>query len=154
MSIDALKFFQAYINEMNELGGENLPKSISSRLGAKLAKIYKIKGISEIESGLKHAYYVLNSSTKIIKKDNNNYEIINKFKHNFCPIGGKYNPNAAPIVQESICRPYTMGFLNEMDPGFKYSIDPQECILTSNKKICRYSLHLEKKENNSLKNKD
>jgi len=138
---------------MTELGGENLPKSISTRLGAKLAKIYKRKGISDLESGLKHMYRVLNSSTKIIKKEDNNYELINKFKHKFCPIGGKYNPNAAPIVQERICRPYTMGFLNEMDPGFKYSIDNQGCILTSNKKICRYSLHLVKKEN-SAENKD
>ena len=42
---DALKFFQAFINEMIDVGGVNLPKSISVSLGAKLGKILKGRGI-------------------------------------------------------------------------------------------------------------
>ena len=43
---DALKFFQSYIKEMIDVGGANLPKSISASLGAKLGKILQKKGVT------------------------------------------------------------------------------------------------------------
>ncbi|MCK4282581.1 MAG: hypothetical protein KAX10_10720, partial [Candidatus Lokiarchaeota archaeon] len=56
---DALRFFHAYINEMINLGGENLPRSISTRLGSKLAKIYKDREIESLEQALRELYEVL-----------------------------------------------------------------------------------------------
>ncbi|GAH80770.1 unnamed protein product, partial [marine sediment metagenome] len=45
VSFNTLKLFQAYIKEMIEVGGENLPKILSATLGAKLGKAYKERGI-------------------------------------------------------------------------------------------------------------
>ena len=149
MTKDALKFFQSYIREMIEIGGENLPKSISARLGAKLARLYKEKGITEIEDGLMMSYKVLDSKPKINKLDNKTYEVILKYPKKFCPIGGKLknDPEWAGVLQDSICFAYTYGFLNELDPRFNYDATINECILTSNKHICQYILKLKEKNN-------
>ncbi|GAI90164.1 unnamed protein product [marine sediment metagenome] len=48
MEKDALKFFHAYVNEMIEIGGENLPRAVSTKLGAKLAALYKEKSITDL----------------------------------------------------------------------------------------------------------
>ena len=50
---DALKFFQAYIKEMIDVGGVNLPKSISVSLGAKLGKLLRERGLIGLENSLK-----------------------------------------------------------------------------------------------------
>jgi len=68
---EALKFFQAYINEMIDIGGFNLPKSISSSLGAKLGKILKTRSPMSLENSLKKLYNVLNAKTKINTIDDN-----------------------------------------------------------------------------------
>lgn len=145
MTTDALKFFQAYIKEMISIGGENLPKSISAGLGANLAKLYKEKGLSSIETGLKESYTVLNAKAQLNRINNKEIEIKIKHRKKFCPIGGKYDPDKAELIQKSVCIPYTVGFLNEMDPQFKYSWDIHECILDTNSNQCRYTLYLEKK---------
>jgi len=149
MSKDALKFFQAYIQEMIEIGGPNLPKSISSRLGARLAKIYKERGVIGIENALKMSYQGLNSKPKITKLDENTLHVLLKHSKKFCPIGGNFkgDPNYAEIVQNSICKPYTSGFLNELDSNFKYQGSIKECILTNNNNICEYILKIEEKGN-------
>ena len=41
----SLKFFHAYIREMVKVGGPNFPKTISTKLGIKLGKLYKKRGI-------------------------------------------------------------------------------------------------------------
>lgn len=146
MTTDALKFFQAYIKEMISIGGENLPKTISAGLGANLAKLYKEKGILNIEKGLKNSYSVLNAKAHITQINDNKYEVNIKHRKKFCPIGGKYNPDKANLIQKSICIPYTVGFLNEMDPQFKYSWEIHKCILESNENYCRYTLYLDKKD--------
>ncbi|MHA1689844.1 MAG: hypothetical protein ACTSUN_11010 [Promethearchaeota archaeon] len=143
---DVLVFFQAYIKEMLDLGGENLPKSISSRLGAKLARSYKKKGITNIPLGLKTLFRGMKAKIKIIEVSNNKMEVINKYKWKFCPIGGKFKPAQATITQEAICRPYMMGFLNEMDPAYSYSLESMECMLESNKKTCAFSITFEEKK--------
>lgn len=76
MSKDALKFFQAYINEMISVGGENLPKVISTKSGEKLAKLYKDRGMKiDVESALKQIHVALGARTKIKKIDENTYDI-------------------------------------------------------------------------------
>lgn len=146
MTTDALKFFQAYIKEMIDIGGENLPKTISAGLGANLAKIYKERGISTIEAGLKESYSVLDAKTHITKINDNTFEVLTKHRKKFCPIGGKFNPNRAELIQKSVCIPYTVGFLNELDPDFKYNWTIHDCILENNENCCRYTLYLDKKD--------
>ncbi len=139
---DALKFFQAFINEMIDVGGINLPKSISVSLGAKLGKILKERGISSLEGSLQKIYSVLNAKTKINSIDNNTREITLKFRSNFCPLGGKHNPDRAELIQKTICIPYTKAILNSLDPDTKYKIELMDCILKSNNKSCQYILRV------------
>jgi len=137
---DALKFFQAFINEMIDVGGANLPKSISVSLGAKLGKLLKERGTSSLEDGLKKIYSVLNAKTKINSIDNNTREITLKYRSNFCPIGGKHNPDRAELIQKTICIPYTKAILNSLEPDTKYKIELMDCLLKSNSKNCQYIL--------------
>ena len=142
---DALKFFQSYIKEMIDVGGANLPKSISASLGAKLGKLLQKKGVTGLENSLKRIYNVLNAKTSIKAIDDNTLEISLKYSKRFCPIGGKYNPDKSELIQNTICIPYTVAILNSSHPEFRYSVEIKECILNSNNKFCRYVLVKEQK---------
>ncbi|MFX1504026.1 MAG: hypothetical protein ACFFDH_23900 [Promethearchaeota archaeon] len=132
---------------MIDIGGENLPKAISSKSGAKLGKLYKKRGISQnIPSTLKQLYTVLNAKPVIKQLNENTYEVILKYTKKFCPIGGSYNPVRAPIFQQNICSPYTKGFLNEIFPQYTYESDILNCILLHNHKTCHYILKIKKKQ--------
>lgn len=125
---------------MIDVGGINLPKSISASLGAKLGKILKERETLSLEERLKKIYSALNAKTKITSIDKNTREIMIKFRSNFCPIGGKYNPDRADIIRNSICKPYTKAILRSLDPDTKYTTELMDCILKSNKKNCQYLL--------------
>ncbi len=142
---EALKFFQAYIKEMIDLGGINLPKSISSSLGAKLGKILKTRKPFSLENSLKKIYNVFNARTKIRTIDDNNLEITLRYKKEFCPIGGKYSPDKVDLIQRSICIPYTTAILNTTYPEFKYNAEILDCILNTGHNICRYKMNKELK---------
>ena len=144
---DALKFFQNFIYEMIDIGGINLPKSISSSLGAKLGKLLKTRGTESLEESLKKIYSVLNAKTTIKKIDDNTLDIALRYKNTFCPIGGKYNPNRTDIIQKTICVPYTMAILNASHPEYKYEGKVEECILETNNRVCRYKLIKTDKQN-------
>ena len=146
MTTDALKFFQAFLTEMIDVGGENLPRTISTKLGAKLGLLYKSKGILDIEKGLKQMYKVLKGSPQIKKINDNRYEVILKYRKNFCPMGGKFNPGKAELIQQSLCYPFTKSFLNKLSPNFNYNAKINDCILSSNKGNCCYTLLLEEKD--------
>ncbi|MFX1312030.1 MAG: hypothetical protein ACFFHD_05410 [Promethearchaeota archaeon] len=146
---DALRFFQNFIREMIDIGGPNLPKSISASLGAKLGKIYKERGISGIENGLTRIYNGLNAKPKIESIGDNILEIIVTYPKRFCPIGGYNNPKWAKVIQETICLPYTIAILNTLNSDLKYSIEGRDCILTSNNKTCHYILKIEEKKSNA-----
>jgi hypothetical protein len=142
---EALKFFQNWIKTCIEVGGENLPRAISTNLGAKLAKLYKNRGITDITPSLRQMYLVLRASPTIDKVDENTYRAIIKYPRKFCPIGGKYSLVNAPIFQNNICLPQLMGFLNSLNSDFIYEIVIEECIVASNKRTCQYCLKLKKK---------
>jgi hypothetical protein len=143
---DALKFFQAFIKEMIEIGGVNLPRAISTKLGAKLAQLYKERGLTDgFEIPLRQMYTVLKANPTISKIDENTYRVNVRHSRKFCEIGGMYNPGNAPIFQRNICIPYTLGFLTEFSSEFKYEVDVEECIIASNKRICQYCLKMKKK---------
>lgn len=148
---DALKFFQNFIYQMIDIGGENLPKSISTSLGAKLGKMLRERGLIGIESSLKKIYTVLNAKTKIKSIDDKTLDITLKYSKKFCPIGGKFNPDKAELIQNTICIPYTIAILNSFHPEFKYESEILECILNSNNRHCRYKLIKEPKTTSERK---
>ena len=149
---DALKFFQNFIYQMIDIGGENLPKSISTSLGSKLGRMLRDRGFSDIDSSLKKIYTVLNAKTKIKSIDDKTLDITLKYPKKFCPIGGKFNPDKAEIIQKTICIPYTSAILNSFHSGYKYDYEILECILNSNNRHCRYKLIKEPKDS-SVSNK-
>ena len=102
---DALKFFHNYIREMIDIGGPNLPKSISASLGAKLGKLLKKRGVSDLETSLKKIYNVLNAKTVIKPIDGNKLDISLRYRSRFCPLGGKYSPERAELIQNTLCFP-------------------------------------------------
>jgi hypothetical protein len=145
---DALKFFHAYIREIIDVGGENLPKAISTKSGAKLGKIYRKRGgVLDIQSALKQIYTVLGAKPVIQKINDKTYEIILKYPKKFCPIGGGPKNSQSRIFQESVCIPYTKGFLNELFPRYNFESDILNCIPLDHHKNCHYILKIEKKTN-------
>ncbi len=138
MTKEALKFFQAYIDEMIKIGGKNLPKSISTSLGVKMGKLFKSKGIKDYASGLTQIYTVLKGTPKITNLSDNSFEVEVVYDENFCPIGGAYNSEKAPIFQACICSPYTNGFLKALHPTFTFKGQIEECILNTNNNKCKY----------------
>ncbi|MHA1986519.1 MAG: hypothetical protein ACW98D_07770 [Promethearchaeota archaeon] len=143
---DALKFFQAYVNEMIDVGGLNLPKSISVSLGAKLGKLLRERGVIGIENSLRKIYKTLKAKTTITAGDDDTYEISLKYSKKFCPIGGKLNPERAKVIQDAICVPYTSSILNSLHPNLKFYPEFRECILNSNEKTCQYHLEIKDKK--------
>jgi hypothetical protein len=143
---DALKFFQAYITEMIDVGGENLPKTISSRLGAKLAKIYKKMGIEQIEDGLRQSYRAVKARSRFKQVDEKTIEVTIKHRKRFCPIGGEFKPENAELIQQSICKPYTLGFLSELNSDFKFNAFVERCIINDRGKVCKYTLQKDEVE--------
>ena len=137
---DALKFFHNFVREMIDIGGPNLPKSISASLGARLGKLLKQRGISNLEGSLKKIYTALNAKTTIKHIDENTLDISLRHHSHFCPLGGKHNPERAELIQNTICIPYTAAILNSLNPDFKYESEILECILNSNNRHCRYKL--------------
>jgi hypothetical protein len=144
---DALKFFHNFIREMIDIGGPNLPKSISASLGAKLGKLLQNRGLSNLEGSLKKIYNVLNAKTKINHIDENTLDISLRYRSRFCPLGGKHNPERAKVIQDTLCVPYTIAILNTLNPDFKYKADIKECILESHGKKCHYLLLKKPKRN-------
>jgi len=138
---DVLKFFQAYIKEMIDVGGENLPKAISVKSGSKLGRFYKGRGTSlDMEIILKLFYSGLKGKPTIKKLDDNTYDVSVKYSKKFCPIGGIHNPSRGSVFQENICIPYMRGFLSEMFPLLTTESDFLNCIPLNNQRTCHYIL--------------
>ena len=129
---------------MIELGGENLPRAVSTKLGAKLAALYKERGIIDLTTALETSYKALGASTSIKKIDENTYIIKLKHSKKFCPIGGKRNPTNAQNIQDSICTPYTKSFLTSLFPEFKFESEILECIVDNSNSHCSYKLKVKK----------
>ncbi len=143
---DALKFFHAYIDEMISLGGENLPRSISTWLGGNLTKVCKSRGITNLEAALMKMYEVLGAEPKIEKVNEHEYYIRVKNSSEFCPIGGESNPSRGLKFIEIICVPYTIGFLKKFDSKYDYQIELKECIVQHGGRTCEYNLIFTPKE--------
>jgi hypothetical protein len=133
---------------MIDIGGNNLPKAISAKFGAKLGKIYKEKSlVSNIESALKQIYTAMNAKPIVKKLNDNQYEVIVKYSKGFCSIGGSNNSSRGHIFQENICIPYTKGFLNELFSQYKFEADIINCIPLNGGKTCHYMLKVSNRQN-------
>ncbi len=143
-----MKFFQAYIKEMIDIGGNNLPNAISTKSGSKLGKLYKERGLAlDLGFALKQIYFALNGKPVIKQLNDDIYEVIVRYSKKFCPIGGAHNPSRALIFQDNICIPYTQGFLNELFPQFLFESEILNCIPLNNQKTCHYILKIKNKKN-------
>jgi len=148
MSKDSLKFFQSYIRELADIGGKNLPRAVSTKLGIKLGKIYRGKDApSNLEANLRRIYKVLDAKPKITKINDDTLEILVKHQKRFCPIGGSHNPERADFVTKNICIPYTLGFLHELEPDLKFEAKIKKCIVSNHTKYCNYILKIVEKIN-------
>ena len=149
MTKDTLKFFQGYIRELADIGGDNLPRTVSTKLGIKLGKLYKDRDSSaNLETNLKKIYKVLKGKPKILRLNGKTLEVLVKHSKKFCPIGGNYKPDRAEFVNKSICIPYTLGFLHELEPDLKFEADIKKCIVSNHHtKNCHYLLKMEDKGN-------
>ncbi len=146
MSKNSLKFFHSYVTEMAEIGGENLIKSVSTKLGTKLGRLYKERSPNAtLETNLRKIYTILGAKPKIRKLDDNTLEVTVAYRKKFCPIGGKHNVERAKFVKNNICSPYTLGFLHQIEPNIKFEAEIKNCILSDNTKFCRYILKMEPK---------
>ncbi len=145
-SEDALKFWQAFVREMIDTFGSNTVKAIAIKLGSKLGQIYKKKGIQTIEDALKTSYGVMKGASNIKVRGEDTIDVDLIYAKNFCPIGGRNDPKKAELMSKNVCMPFTIGLLNEIDPKCKYEGQINECIMSSNRNCCRYSLHIVKKE--------
>lgn len=144
---DVLKFFQAYVKEMIDIGGINLPKAISVKSGSKLGKFYKERGsVLDMEVVLEQFYTGLRGKPTIIKLNDNNFDVSVKFSKKFCPIGGIHNPSRGSVFQENICIPYMRGFLSELFPQLTTEADFLNCIPLNNQRICHYILKVRDKK--------
>lgn len=130
---------------MIDVGGPNLPRSVSTKLGGKLGQIYNEKGITSLEPGLIKSFKVLRGKPTVTRKEDS-IEIKVLYQNDFCPLGGKYNPDSAELIQKSLCIPYYLGFVNKLNPEYNYKINVNECILCNNTKTCKFTLKLTKKE--------
>jgi hypothetical protein len=134
---------------MADIGGENLTKSVSTKLGSKLGKLYKNRNPNAaLETHLKQIYKVLDAKPKVnhIEGNPNALEVIVKHKNNFCPIGGDFkSKEQATFINNNICIPYTLGFLNELDPKIKFKAEIKNCIALNNNKFCHYILTMSEK---------
>ena len=140
---DVLKFFQAYVKEMIDIGGNNLPKAISVKSGSKLGKFYKERGVPlNMEAVLKQFYTGFKGKPTIKKINDNSYDVSVKYSKNFCPIGGIYSPSRGSVFQENICIPYTKGFLSEIFPQVTTESDFLNCIPLNNQRTCHYILKI------------
>jgi len=146
MSKDSLKFFQSYILEMADIGGENLPKSVSTKLGTKLGKLYKERNPkADLETNLKRIYKVLKAKPTVNKINENMWSVAIIHKKKFCPIGGCYRLERAEFFNKNICIPFTLGFLHELEPELKFEAEIKTCIVSNNTKTCNYILKIASK---------
>ncbi len=132
---------------MIDIGGNNLPKAISTKSGSKLGKLYRERGLAlDLDIALKQVYSKLKAKPVVKKLDENTYEVMLRYSKKFCPIGGVYNPSRASIFQENICIPYTRGFLNELFPQFTFESEILNCIPLNNQRTCHYILKIKNKK--------
>ncbi|MHA1369336.1 MAG: hypothetical protein ACTSWN_15260 [Promethearchaeota archaeon] len=140
---DINKFFQAFISQMIAIGGVNLPKSISSRLGWNLGDLYRKKGKDDVIKALKSMFVGMGGEPTLVDSDDERFTMDVEYPTTFCPIGGA-NPKRYNLFSESICKPYTSGFVSAYYPDMRIKVEIERCILKDDKNKCRLRVHIQK----------
>ncbi len=138
---DILKFFQAFVRQMAEVGGVNLPKTISASLGANLGRRYALQGIPAWKDALPRMVEAMGGVLDVVEQGG---EISLKIRYDcgYCPIGGIQSPAHFDSVTEGVCRPYLAGFLRSLkdNPGNLPAI--QRCIVRDGGGTCEFRVKL------------
>lgn len=134
---DYLKFFQSFIASMVEIGGINLPRSVSSKLGRNLGEIYKQRGVTDPETALTSMFKAMGGEKVIFERHATGFSITTRYPTDFCPIGGALKPKRHEMFIESICYPYARGFLSAFEPQARIDIQCKDCVLRSGDNCCK-----------------
>ena len=139
MYVDVLKFFQGFIKHMVFIGGENLPKTVSTSMGRKLADFYIKKNVVNWQDALTMMIEGMGGKIEKIEKIENKeeYNVVVKYGDNFCPIGGQIHTKNASMIVDSICIPYTIGFISKFLKNYKIDIEFTGCIPRDSDNRCR-----------------
>ncbi|GAB4331523.1 MAG: hypothetical protein Kow0069_39110 [Promethearchaeota archaeon] len=150
MTVDIVKFFQAFVRQMVSVGGVNLPRTISTSLGAKLGQTYREKGVTDWKQALTSMIQGMGGSVEFVEEGEGagGARVVNaKYFSDFCPIGGAPSRNKtserASLVVESICRPYVTGFLKGYFGDEKLAISFPRCIVKDGGNSCQLCLEVD-----------
>nr|MDO8111196.1 hypothetical protein [Candidatus Sigynarchaeota archaeon] len=129
METDYVKFFQSFIASMVQIGGINLPKSVSTMLGRNLGEVYKKRGITDQKVALESMFKAMGGKAVSFVDTQTGFKVTTEFPTEFCPIGGSVKPKRHNMFFEGICNPYASGFLSSFNPKEKVSLSFQKCVL-------------------------
>ncbi|MHA1340907.1 MAG: hypothetical protein ACTSRZ_13055 [Promethearchaeota archaeon] len=139
MTIDVIKFFQGFIKHMVSIGGINLPKSISISMGRKLADYYIKRDIKDWRKALTAMIEGMGGSIDKIEEtgDGKSYLIVSKYMQGFCPIGGDVETKNSDLIVNSVCIPYTTGFISKFLNNSNLKLEFIGCIPRDGNTHCR-----------------
>ncbi|HME56009.1 MAG TPA: hypothetical protein VKM55_27645 [Candidatus Lokiarchaeia archaeon] len=144
---DYLKFFQSFIASMVQIGGINLPKSVSTMLGRNLGEVYKKRGVTDPKEALGSMFKAMGGESVMfepleeetgedILPMENGFKVTTEYATEFCPIGGGLKPKRHSLFFEGICQPYASAFLASFRPGSKITLTCDRCVLKDGDNKC------------------
>ena len=153
---DYLKFFQSFVASMVQIGGINLPKSVSTMLGRNLGEVYKKRGVTDPKIALESMFKAMGGETvdfqpvyednpEVQATDEENadvqpveigFKVTTAYPTEFCSIGGSLKPKRFSMFFEGICNPYASAFLSSFLPGSKISLSCDKCVLKDGDNKC------------------
>jgi hypothetical protein len=143
VTTDIIKFFQAFIRHMAKLGGKNLPKTISTSLGAELGKSYLKRQVTDWKSAITGMFEGMGGKIDIFEKEQN-WVLKIQYPSEFCPIGGKKDTERFEITTESICVPYIAGFLKILKGKLNKNPTVSHCIVREGGNTCEFMVEFAK----------
>jgi hypothetical protein len=148
---DYLKFFQSFIASMVQIGGINLPKSVSTMLGRNLGEVYKKRAVTDPKEALESMFKAMGGVNVTFQPlDDENVEaddaevqameigfkVTTEYPTAFCSIGGSFKPKRFNMFFEGICQPYAAAFLSSFRPRNKITLTCEKCVLKDGDNKC------------------
>ncbi len=122
---------------MVEIGGINLPRIVSTKLGRNLGEIYKCRNIQDESTALKEMFRAMGGTTTDVTSIPRGIEVTTRFPEDFCSIGGGLKPKRHSLIFEGICSPYASGFLSTFRPGKSIKVTCLQCITKDPGSTCK-----------------
>ena len=141
---DYLKFFQSFIASMVQIGGINLPKSVSTMLGRNLGQVYTNRGETDPKVALESMFKAMGADNVQFQPNEGTedesmdfgFTVTTEYPSEFCPIGGELKPKRHGMFFEGICQPYASAFLSTFRPGAKVNLTCDRCVLRDGDNKC------------------